>query len=123
MNEKNMKKFLITIIILFSLVFLNCITLTKGGSTVRRFIQGEPPTNCIFVGDVLYANCLYTSYYSIHNDLRNKAYELGGNVVVIDSDSSYGGGIGRAYKCKNVKLKGKVKIPKKETKETIDYWK
>lgn len=114
-------KFIYTSILLASLAGCSAVPLQSDAKFVR-LTNSEPTSECRFLGDVTgnqgdFFTGEFTSNENLEtgarNDLKNKAYAMGGNVIYLltqragqsgSFDTEFGGGISQT----NVTLSGNV---------------
>lgn len=100
--------FMYFVFLLVASITLSCATaLTKQGETVKLLMKEEAPKEYELINDIETSLFGEPSVISVKNTLRNKAAEVGGNLVVVDTiemhqeDSrTWYTGNGRAYKLK-----------------------
>jgi len=102
------KTVIISVLIVLAGLFA-CASLDEGGSNVRYSFQNDVPEGCKMLGklDVDEGSSAATiDPNSFKLEMRNMAFKMGGDYLVIDSidylqdeGGGYYGGSGRVYKC------------------------
>jgi hypothetical protein len=124
---------IITILIL-GLLLASCSSIIRtldGAESVRLFFPGQAGNNrhiqaldasCEFVGEVIgseghwYSNLFVSNPMIVQgaiNDLKNKAYANGGNLVIVDGDFDFATSVtlfGQAYKCSPAEKNDKARF-------------
>lgn len=121
-------------ILIPGLLLASCSSIIRtldGAESVRLFFPGQAGNNrhiqaldasCEFVGEVIgseghwYSNLFVSNPMIVQgaiNDLKNKAYANGGNLVIVDGDFDFATSVtlfGQAYKCSPAEKNDKARF-------------
>jgi hypothetical protein len=98
-----------TLLLLFFIPFVSCVSLSSEGEKVSITSNPKIVEGCKFIGQVTSSSswgvvgAADAAYANATNDLRNKAGQMGANVVRTTTISNTMGGVklvGEAFECK-----------------------